>query len=53
MEAIRQGMADYVLKDDLARLPHVIERALEVHNARKAQARAAAGWPPHAKVWPS
>ena len=42
VEAIRQGMADYVLKDDLARLPHVIERALEVHNARKAQARAAA-----------
>ena len=41
VEAIRQGMADYVLKDDLARLPHVIERALEVHNARKAQARAA------------
>ncbi|MGL4809431.1 MAG: sensor histidine kinase, partial [Giesbergeria sp.] len=35
------GMADYVLKDDLARLPHVIERALEVHHARKAQVRAA------------
>jgi signal transduction histidine kinase len=42
VEAIRQGMADYVLKDDLTRLPHVIERALEVHNARKAQARATA-----------
>ncbi len=41
VEAIRVGMADYVLKDELARLPHVIERALEVQRARQAQAQAA------------
>lgn len=41
VEAIRVGMADYVLKDDLARLPHVIARALEVQHARQAEAQAA------------
>lgn len=35
VEAMRQGVADYLLKDDMARLPHVITRALEVADARR------------------
>ena len=42
VDAIRLGMADYVLKDDMARLPHVIQRACEVHEARLARERAIA-----------
>jgi signal transduction histidine kinase len=42
VDAIRVGMADYVLKDDMARLPHVIQRACEVHEARLARERAIA-----------
>ena len=42
VDAIRLGMADYVLKDDMVRLPHVIERACEVHQARLARERAIA-----------
>lgn len=34
VDAIRLGMADYVLKDHLSRLSHVISRACEVHQAR-------------------
>ena len=37
VDAIRLGIADYLLKDDLQRLPHVIARALEVHEARQAR----------------
>ncbi len=40
VQAIRQGIADYLLKDDMARLPHVILRALEVHEARCAREKA-------------
>ncbi len=40
VEAIRQGIADYLLKDDIARLPHVLSRALEVHEARRAKEQA-------------
>lgn len=40
VDAIRLGIADYVLKDDMARLPHVIARAREVHEARLAQEHA-------------
>ena len=40
VDAIRLGMADYVLKDDMARLPHVLLRALEVHEARLAKDQA-------------
>jgi signal transduction histidine kinase len=32
--AIQSGMSDYVLKDDLGKLAHVVQRALEVHRAR-------------------
>jgi len=42
VDAIRLGIADYLLKDDLQRLPHVIARALEVHDARKAREQAVA-----------
>jgi signal transduction histidine kinase len=41
VDAIRLGMADYVLKDEMPRLPHVIARAREVHEARLAQEQAA------------
>ncbi len=41
VDAMRLGIADYVLKDDMARLPHVIYRACEVHQARRAREFAA------------
>lgn len=40
VEAIQQGIADYLLKDDMARLPHVLSRTLEVHEARCAKEQA-------------
>ena len=40
VDAIRLGVADYVLKDQLYRLPHVISRACEVHRARAQSALA-------------
>lgn len=40
VEAIRQGMADYLLKDNMARLPHVLTRALEVAEARRGREQA-------------
>ncbi len=43
VDAMRRGVADYLLKDDISRLPHVIARALEVHEARKAREEAVAG----------
>jgi len=41
VQAIQQGFADYLSKDDLSRLPHVMERALEIAQARQARERAA------------
>ena len=40
VDAIRLGIADYLLKDDLPRLPHVLARALEIHEARQAREQA-------------
>ncbi|MDA8455889.1 histidine kinase [Acidovorax sp. GBBC 3334] len=40
VDAIRLGMSDYLLKDDMGRLPRVIDRAIEVHEARKAREHA-------------
>lgn len=40
VDAIRLGIADYVLKDDMARLPHVIQRACEVHESRRLREQA-------------
>lgn len=40
VDAIRQGIADYLLKDDMARLSHVLLRTLEVHEARHAKEQA-------------
>ena len=42
VDAMRLGITDYLLKDDLQRLPHVIARALEVHEARRAREQAMA-----------
>ena len=41
VDAMRLGVTDYVLKDELSRLPHVIARAREVHEARLLQEQAA------------
>jgi signal transduction histidine kinase len=35
--AIKVGISDYLPKDDLSKLHHVIERALEMHNVRQAK----------------
>ena len=40
VEAIQQGLADYVLKDAIVRLPHVLARALEMAETRRAKAQA-------------
>ena len=40
VEAIQLGMSDYLPKDNLAKLAHVIARALEVHEARRAREHA-------------
>ncbi len=42
VDAMRLGFADYLLKDDMTRLPHVIERAIEVAEARRAREQATA-----------
>jgi signal transduction histidine kinase len=42
VDAMRLGIADYLLKDDISRLPHVISRALEVHSARQEREKAVA-----------
>lgn len=42
VDAIRLGISDYLLKDDIARLPHVLTRALEVHEARRTREQAVA-----------
>lgn len=42
VDAMRLGFADYLLKDDMARLPYVLARALEVHDARRARELAVA-----------
>ena len=42
VHAMQQGFADYLLKDDMARLPRVMERAIEVAQARRAREQAAA-----------
>ena len=40
VDAIRRGISDYLLKDDMAKLPHVIERSIEVRTARRARLKA-------------
>lgn len=53
VDAIRQGIADYLLKDDMARLPHVLLRALEVHEARLAKTKPCRSWSARSASWPS
>jgi signal transduction histidine kinase len=40
VDAIKLGMSDYLLKDDLGKLAHVIQRAIEVHHAKRERERA-------------
>lgn len=40
VDAMHEGVHDYLLKDDMNRLAHVIERALEVSRTRAAKAQA-------------
>jgi len=40
VDAIKLGMSDYLLKDDLGKLAHVIQRAIEVQEARRERERA-------------
>ena len=40
VDAMHRGVSDYLLKDNMPRLSHVIERALEVGQTRSAKARA-------------
>ena len=40
VQAIQLGMSDYLPKNNLAKLAHVIARALEVHEARRAREQA-------------
>ncbi|MBW8314371.1 MAG: response regulator, partial [Hydrogenophaga sp.] len=39
VDAMHRGVSDYLLKDSMNRLSHVIERALEVSETRRAKAR--------------
>jgi len=38
VEAMHRGVSDYLLKDNMHRLAHVIERALEISESRRAKA---------------
>ncbi len=40
VDAMHRGVSDYLLKDNMNRLAHVIQRALEVSQTRQAKARA-------------
>jgi signal transduction histidine kinase len=40
VDAIKLGMSDYLLKENLGKLAHVIQRAIEVHEAQNERARA-------------
>ena len=40
VEAMHEGISDYLLKDNMARLSHVIQRAIEVHHNRREKDRA-------------
>jgi two-component system sensor histidine kinase UhpB len=41
VDAMHRGVSDYLLKDSMHRLSHVIERAIEVSQTRRERARAA------------
>ncbi len=40
VDAVKRGISDYLLKDSMGKLDHVITRAVEVHESRRAKARA-------------
>jgi signal transduction histidine kinase len=39
VDAVKRGISDYLLKDSISKLGHVIARAMEVHESRRAKAR--------------
>ena len=39
VDAVKRGISDYLLKDSINKLGHVIARAMEVHESRRAKAR--------------
>lgn len=41
VDIMRKGISDYLLKDHITRLPHIVSRALEMHEATQARRRAA------------
>lgn len=41
VDAMKRGISDYLLKDSMNKLVHVITRAMEVNESRRAQAKAA------------
>ena len=43
VEAMHSGVSDYLLKDSMSRVAHVIQRAIEISDTRRAKARADAG----------
>ena len=40
VDAVKRGISDYLLKDSMNKLPHVISRAIEVHESRLAKSKA-------------
>lgn len=40
VDAVKRGISDYLLKDSMGKLPHVISRAIEVHESRLAKTKA-------------
>jgi two-component system sensor histidine kinase UhpB len=40
VDAVKRGISDYLLKDSMVKLDHVITRAIEVHESRRAKAQA-------------
>jgi len=40
VDAVKRGISDYLLKDSMGKLPHVISRAIEVHESRVAKSKA-------------
>jgi DNA-binding NtrC family response regulator len=56
VDVMREGISDYLLKDHITRLPHVVSHALEVHEARLARRRAGArrpSWRRPSGAWPT
>jgi CheY-like chemotaxis protein len=53
VDAIRLGFSDYLLKDDINKLAHVIERAIEVRETRRPRSAPMPNWRPPSAAWPN